>query len=33
MPMTFEDGRYRDHELTLANHSYRGRSIGSEQTY
>lgn len=32
MPMTFEDGRYRDHELTLASHSYRGRSIGSEQT-
>lgn len=32
MPMTFEDGRYRDHELLLANHSYRGCSVGSEQT-
>lgn len=29
---TREDGRYRDVELTLANHAYRGRSVGSEQT-
>lgn len=28
----FEDGRYRDTELTLANHFYRGRSVGSEET-
>lgn len=32
MPMTYEDGRYRDHEMTLAGHAYRGCSVGSEQT-
>lgn len=29
---TKEDARYRDIELTLASHSYRGRSIGSQMT-
>ena len=32
MPMTYEDGRYRDQSFTLASHSYRGCSVGSEQT-
>jgi ribonuclease Z len=32
MPLTYEDERYRDVTLTLANHQYRGRSVGSEQT-
>lgn len=33
MPMTHEDARYhRDVELTVANHVYRGRSIGSQAT-
>lgn len=29
---TSEDDRYRDTTLTLANHLYRGRSVGSEMT-
>lgn len=32
MPIPFETSRYRDTEMTLANHAYRGRSVGSEAT-
>ena len=30
--LTYEDARYRDVELTLASHFYRGRSVGSQVT-